>query len=106
MSPFDRPPARTPEDRENQLISAAFDLAERKIRDGSATSQMITYFLRLGTEKEKLERDILAAQKKLVEAKTENLASAKRIEELYNNAIAAMRHYNGADNHEEDQDIH
>lgn len=101
-----RPPARTPEERENQLISAAFDLAEKKILDGSASSTLITYVLRLGNEKERLERDILASQRKLMDAKTENLASGKRIEELYNNAIEAMKHYNGDDRREsEDQDI-
>lgn len=76
--------------------------------DGSASSQLITHFLKLGTEKERLERDILASQRKLMDAKTENLASSKRIEELYNDAINAMRHYNGDDyRHEEsDQDLY
>lgn len=100
-----RPPARTPEERENQLISAAFDLAERKILDGTASSQVITHFLRLGTERERLERDILRSQQKLVDAKTENLASTKRIEDLYLDAIAAMKHYNGSDRNDEDTDI-
>ena len=102
-----RPPARTPEERENQLIAAAFDLAEKKILDGSASSTLITYVLKLGNEKERLERDILASQRKLMDAKTENLASSKRIEELYNDAINAMKHYNGSDYHaDEDQDIY
>ena len=106
MSMFERPPARTPEERENQLISAAFDLAEKKILEGTASSQLITYVLKLGNEKERLERDILASQRKLMDAKTENLASSKRIEELYNNAINAMRHYNGDESYEtNDQDL-
>lgn len=101
-----RPPARTPEERENQLIAQAFDLAEKKMQDGTASSTLITYVLKLGNEKEKLERDILASQRKLMDAKTENLASSKRIEELYNNAISAMKHYNGSDRNEEsNQDI-
>lgn len=98
------PPARTPQERENQLISAAYDLAEKKIMDGSASSQLITHFLKLGTEKERLEREILESQRKLMDAKTENLASTKRIEELYNNAISAMKHYNGDVYNESEED--
>lgn len=101
-----RPPAKTPQDRENQVIAAAYDLAEKQILAGTASSQVITHFLKLGSEKERLEREILESQKKLMDAKTEHLESAKRIEELYNNAISAMRHYNGADNYEnQDQNI-
>lgn len=106
MSKRKTPVARTPEERENQLISAAFDLAEKKILDGTASSQVITHFLKLASEKEQLERDILRSQRKLMDAKTENLASTKRLEELYLNAVAAMRHYNGDENYEQtDQDI-
>lgn len=101
MGSYNRPPARTPEERENQLISAAFNLAEKKILDGTASSQLITYVLKLGNKKEQLERDILESQRKLMDAKTENLASSKRIEELYNEAINAMKHYNGSDYNEE-----
>lgn len=100
MRSYDHPPARSPEERENQLISAAFDLAEKKIRDGSASSTLITYVLKLGNEKERLERDILKAQTKLMDAKTENLASTKRLEDLYRDAISAMKHYSGSDSNE------
>lgn len=96
-----RPPARTPQEREDQLISQAYDLAEKKIRDGTASSQVITHFLKLGTERERLERSILKSQNKLIEAKTENLESQKKLEELYSNAVAAMRHYNGDDRNDE-----
>ena len=88
-------PALTPEARENQLISLATDLAAQQLRDGTASSQVITHYLKLGTAKERLEREILAENKKLLAAKTEALQSAKRIEELYTNAIAAMRKYSG-----------
>ncbi len=90
-----RRPASTPEARENQLISAAFDLIERRILDGTATSQETTTVLKLGSEKARLEKDILRKQKELIEAKTEMLESAKRVEELYSNALQAMRHYSG-----------
>ena len=88
-------PALTPEARENQLISLATDLAEQQLRDGTASSQVIAHFLKLGSSKEKIEREILEKQKGLIEAKTQNLQSAKRIEELYANALEAMRDYSG-----------
>ena len=88
-------PALTPEARENQLIYLATNLAEQQLRDGTASSQVITHYLKLGTTKEKLEREILEKQKALIEAKTENLQSAKRIEELYKNALDAMKNYSG-----------
>lgn len=90
-----RPPATTPEGREKQLIGAAYDLAERQIREGTATAQVITHFLKLGTEREKLERKRLEGENKLIDAKVESLASAARVEELYKNALAAMRSYAG-----------
>lgn len=88
-------PALTPEARENQLISLAVDLAERQLQDGTASSQVITHYLKLGSTKEKIEKEILMKQKDLITAKTEALKSAKRIEELYTNAIKAMRSYSG-----------
>ena len=88
-------PALTPEARENQLISLAVDLAEKQLMEGTASSQVITHYLKLGSTKERIEKEILEKQKDLISAKTENLKSAKRIEELYTNAIEAMRRYGG-----------
>lgn len=88
-------PALTPEARENQLISLATDLAEQQLRDGTASSQVISHFLKLGSTKERIEKEILEKQKELISAKTEALQSAKRVEELYANAISAMRMYSG-----------
>ena len=88
-------PALTPEARENQLISLAVDLAEKQLREGTASSQVITHYLKLGSTKEKIEKEILEKQKELIEAKTQNLQSAKRIEELYAAALKAMRTYGG-----------
>lgn len=89
--------AITPEGRENQLISLAIDLAEKQLREGTASSQVITHYLKLGAnrEREKIEREILMRQKDLISAKTEHLQSTKKIEELYQNAIEAMRVYGG-----------
>lgn len=97
-------PATTPEARENQLIALAVDLAEKQLLEGTASSQVITHYLKLGTQKEKLEREILESKKELMKAQTENLQAAKRIEELYTNALNAMKHYSGQDIQEDDDD--
>ena len=86
-------PAITQEARENQLISLAIDLAEQQLMDGTASAQVITHYLKLGSTKERLEKEILEKQKDLIEAKTANLQAAKRVEELYANALNAMRGY-------------
>ena len=88
-------PALSPEARENQLVSLAVDLAEKQLIEGTASSQVITHYLKLGSTKEKIEKEILEQQKKLIEAKTQNLQSAQRTEELYANALEAMRNYSG-----------
>ncbi len=86
-------PAMSPEARENQLIALAYDLVEQRLRDGTATSQETTHFLKLGSRKEKLEEEILQEQKKLMTAKTEALQSSKRVEELISNAMDALKTY-------------
>lgn len=88
-------PALSPEARENQMISLAMDLAEQQMRDGTASSQLITEFVKRGSTKSRIEQEILEEQKELIEAKTQSLKSAQRIEELYANALNAMRNYNG-----------
>jgi hypothetical protein len=94
-------PALTPEARENQMISLAVDLAEQQLREGTASSQVITHYLKLGSTKERIEKEILEKQKELISAKTENLKSMQKIEELYDNAIKAMRKYNGQGDNDE-----
>ena len=96
-------PALTPEARENQMISLAMDLAEQQLLDGTASSQLITEFVKRGAIKARIEKEILEKQKELIEAKTQNLQSAKRIEELYSNALNAMRNYSGADRGDDDE---
>lgn len=96
------PPALTAEGRENQLISLAYDLVEQRLRDGSATSQETTHFLKMGSLKERKELEIMEKQSVLLDAKAEALASTKRIEELYANAIEAMKSYNGGKSEEMD----
>ena len=75
-------PALTPEARENQLISLAVDLAEQQLRDGTASSQVITHYLKLGTTRERLEKELLEREVELKKAKTESIQSAERIEKL------------------------
>lgn len=90
-----RRPALSNEARENQMISLAIDLAEQQLMDGTASSQVITHYLKLGSTKERLEKEKLAKENELLKAKAEAIRSADKIEELYNNAIKAMRSYSG-----------
>lgn len=93
-------PGRTPEARTNQLISAAVNLAEKQLLEGTASSQVITHYLKLAAskEKDKLEIEKLEKENELLKAKTESLKSAKRVEELYVDALNAMRTYSGNKN--------
>lgn len=88
-------PALTPDARENQLVSLAIDLVERRLIEGTASSQETTHFLKIGSSTAKIEKRILEKQEALLEAKTQAIQSAQRIEELYDNAISAMRNYSG-----------
>ena len=90
-----RPPALTEEGRENQLVSLAVDLAEQQLADGTATAQVITHYLKLGSTREKLEQERLQNENELLRSKVEHMASARRIEELYAEALNAMRTYSG-----------
>ena len=97
-------PALTPEANENQMVSLAMDLVRKRLIEGTASSQETTHFLKIGSSKERLEKEILEKQKDLIEAKTQSLQSAKRIEELDSNALSAMRNYSGhGDDNEEEE---
>ena len=88
-------PATTPEARENQMIALAVDLAEKQLREGTASSQVITHFLKLASSTERLEKKIKEEQAKMLEAKTEQLKSQKNSEEAYMKAVRAMQEYSG-----------
>ena len=92
-----RAPALTPEDREDQLVALAIDLAEKKLMDGTASNQIIAHYLRVGSTKERLEKEKLQKENDLLRAKTESYKSAARVEELYDKAISSMRTYRGED---------
>lgn len=95
-------PAISPEGRENQMIALAVDLAEKQLRDGTASSQVITHYLKLGATVAKLDVQLKMKELELMQAKTDNLKSVKRSEELMEEAIKAFRRYNG----QGDQDEH
>lgn len=97
-------PALTPEARENQLISIAYDLVEKRLLEGTASSQETTHFLKLGSTKERKEKEKLQEEITLLKAKTENLKSVKRTEELMEEAIRAMRMYSGQGGGREDEE--
>lgn len=88
-------PATTVEARESQLISLAVDLAEKQLREGTASPSVIAHYLKLGSTKDRVEKEILELRKDLIVAQTETLRAAKRMEELYTEAMDAMRSYNG-----------
>lgn len=90
-------PALSPEAQENKMIALAISLAEKQLVEGTASSQIITHYLKLATEKERLEREKLEKENELLKAKTDAIESAKRVEELYAEALKAMRYYRGED---------
>ena len=99
-----RAPATSPEARENQLIAAAVDLAEKQILEGTASSQVLTHYLKLATTREQLEKEKIRNENELLKAKVDSIKSAERMEQLYENAIEAMRGYSSegptADDHD------
>jgi hypothetical protein len=88
-------PALSPEARENQMAALAMDLVEQRLRDGTASSQETTHFLKLVSSKAKLEQERARLENELISAKTKALANAEEIKVLYEEALKAMRRYGG-----------
>jgi len=88
-------PAESVEARENQLINLAVSLAEQQLKDGTASAQVISHYLKLGSTTNKIEKEILSSQKELMIAKTEALKDNKHLSSIYEEAIMAMKSYNG-----------
>jgi hypothetical protein len=88
-------PATTPDGRESQMIAQAMRLAERQIEEGTASAQVITHFLKLGTSRERLEQERLARENELLKARAEAMVSQKEVQKLYEQALQAMRTYSG-----------
>lgn len=105
MGRLRRRTAASDDAREKQLVSAAMDLAEKQLREGTASSQVMTHFLKAGSEREKLERRRLESENEVLTAKVEAMASAQRIETLYAAALDAMREYQGRDPEPTDEDV-
>lgn len=89
------PPGTTIESRENQMIALAVDVAEKQLRNNTASAQVISHYLKLGTVREQLEQDKLRQENGLLQAKIEAMASQTRIEEMYKDALNAMSRYQG-----------
>lgn len=89
--------ARTLEAREQELSNAAYDLAEEQIGNGSASSQVLTHFLKMGSTRELVEQEKIRGEIELQKVKAEQLEGQKRIEQMYGDALEAMRSYSGQD---------
>ena len=89
------PPAMTPQARENQLTALAMDLAEKQLREGTASAQVISHFLKQGAAETELKKENLALRNELLVAQTDQIASQKKVEELYEEALRAMKSYGG-----------
>ena len=89
------PPAMTPQARENQLTALAMDLAEKQLREGTAFAQVISHFLKQGAAETELKKENLALRNELLVAQTDQIASQKKVEELYEEALRAMKTYGG-----------
>lgn len=98
-----RRPTISSEARETEMIGLAIDLAEQQLRDGTASSQVITHYLKLGTMRERREIEKLENENKLIQAKIDNLDSVKRIEELYSEAMEAMKAYRMSEDDDEEE---
>ena len=98
----EQPPARTPEGRQNQLINLAVDLAEKKLRDGTASSQIISILLNLASTKAQLEMERMRADILLKEAKVKEIESGEEIKDLYEDCVEAMRSYRGEDDYDDE----
>lgn len=96
-----RRPATTPESRENQMVSLAVGLAEKQLAEGTASSQVITHYLKLATTRESLEKEKLSRENELLKAKVDSIHSSANVEKLYKDALDAMKNYSGQDTEEE-----
>lgn len=98
---------RSPEDKEKEMISLAYEQAEQELREGRASSQVLIHFLKLGSTKEQLEKAKLQEEVKLVKAKTDSIESSERSEIAYKEALNALKRYSGQEDYdEEDSDLY
>ena len=88
------PPAESLEERENQMIALAIDLAEEQLRNKTASTQVIVHYLKLGSTRGQLENEMLERKTELAGAQVEAIKSEQKREELYEEALRAMSVYN------------
>lgn len=101
MAPRKGRPPITPEGKEQLMISYAMDLAEQQLREGTASAQVICHFLKLGTSRAELEKEKLARENELLKVKAENIKAMERQEEMFKEAINAMKRYQGRGSEED-----
>ena len=99
-----RPPATTPEARENQMINLSMDLAERQLRDGTASAQVITHYLKLGSTREDLEKKRLENEVELLKARVSQIGSEGDTKQLIKDALEAMVSYTGQEPRQDYED--
>lgn len=99
-----RPPATTPDGREQQMVSLAFDLAQSQLEDGTASAQVITHFLKFGSSQNRLEQERLRKENLLLEARVKQISDSAQNSELYLEAIQMMKVYTGEVMPEDDLD--
>ncbi len=104
--PVDIPPSLTPEQQENEMIAMAMDLAVQRLRDGSASNQLLVSIIKNGFARERLEKEKLQKENELLVAKVDAIRAERRTEELYLKALEAMRTYTGAGSADEEEDIY
>lgn len=88
-------PASNPEERENQMISLAVNLAEQQLREGTASSQVIVHYLKLASTRNKLEEEKIKYETAMLQAKKDALNKSGQLQELMANALEAFRSYSG-----------
>lgn len=99
------PPAKTPEARESQILAKAWDLIEERILDGTASNALLVQCLRMGSTKERYEKDLITTRIENLQAKTQAIEAEKRVDELYAKALDAMRIYSGQRPFDEDEEV-
>lgn len=97
LAPRRRSPAKTPEERESILVSMAMDRIEQQIADGTASSQVLTHFAKLGSSRESLEQERLRNENEVLRKKVETMQAAVDVKNLMTEALKAFRGYSGED---------
>lgn len=94
-------PALTDDAEELQMISLARQLSMERMKSGTASAQEIVYWLKMGSSEKRIEKEILEEQKKLVKAKTKAINDAEVTAKAYQDAVAALKTYQGIEDSEE-----